>query len=138
MVRIVLVALALLGLSNFSSAQVCDDLFTGACESTVAGWTKISSCDNGVIEVEYCHPRFYIGGEHVLTMSGTSFGDIVFDELQSKKNLPNELKVRKAVGKNSSGKLFTGLFIYDDSGDMSAAYIRAGADRTTEIVIPQG
>jgi hypothetical protein len=138
MVRIVLVALLCLTASSIASAQVCDDLFTGACEVQMQGWTKIESCDDGSINVQYCHPRFYIGSGHNLTMNGTSFGDIRFNELQSKQTLPNGLKVRKAVGKNSSGKLFTGLFIYDEGSNISAAYIKSGADRTTEIVIPQG
>lgn len=120
-----------------ASAQVCDDLVANGCETSVSGgWTKIYACGNGSINIQYCHPRLYIGSGHNLTIVGARAGKVVFDELLKKTTLTSGLTVRKAVGKNASGQFFTGVFTYDDNDDINSCYIKAGADRSEAIRIP--
>ena len=118
-------------------SQVCDDLILQGCESTLAnGWIKIDNCQTGAISLQYCHPRFYVGSGHNLSVEGASTGKIVFDEFIEKTRLDSGVKVRKAVGKNEQGGFYTGIFTYDEHNDIDACYMKAGADRSQQIKIP--
>ena len=122
---------------SFSQAQVCDDLIVKGCETSVSGgWTKVSACGSGSVNIQYCHPKFYIGSGHNLTVNGTRAGKIVFDELLKKTTLDSGLKVRKAVGKNASGQFYTGIFTYNEDDDIEGCYFKTGADRSEKILIP--
>jgi len=134
-----MLSLALLVMAfNLSDAQVCDDLVDRACETAVGqGWIKIRPCNSGGVSIQYCHPRLYIGSGHNLSVKGSMYGTIVFDDLLDKTTLSSGLKVRKAIGKNGSGKIFTGIFTYNDGEHIQNCYIRSGADRSSRIVLPE-
>ena len=132
--------ISLLGFFSISiaDAQVCDDLIVDGCETAIqGGWIKIRPCRSGGVDIQYCHPRLYIGSGHNLTVKGSLHGQIVFDELLEKTTLSSGRKVRKAVGKNDRGQPFTGIFTYDDEGHVSNCYIKSGADRSSRIVLPE-
>ena len=134
---LVLFSLMLISAGNLLHSQVCDALIIKGCESSVADeWIKIDNCQTGDIDLQYCHPRFYVGSGHNLTVKGASTGKIVFDEFIEKTRLDSGIKVRKAVGKDEGGSHYTGIFTYDKDNDIDACYMKAGADRSLEIVIP--
>ena len=117
--------------------QVCDDLIVQGCESSLAnGWIKIDNCQTGAVSLQYCHPRFYVGSGHNLSVEGGSMGKIIFDEFIDKTRLNSGIKVRKAVGKNEQNNFYTGIFTYNADNDIDACYMKAGADRSQQIKIP--
>ena len=123
---------------NLLHSQVCDDIILKGCESAITdGWIKIDNCHTGNIDLQYCHPRFYVGSGHNLAVTGASTGKIVFDEFIEKTRLDSGAKVRKAVGKDESGSFYTGIFTYNEDNDIEACFMKAGADRSVEIVVPK-
>ncbi|MEM6634147.1 MAG: hypothetical protein AAF694_31005, partial [Bacteroidota bacterium] len=117
--------LALLSLWTFLGgnvySQVCDDIILKGCESSLSGgWIKIDNCHTGNVDLQYCHPRFYVGSGHNLAVRGASMGKIVFDEFIEKTRLESGAKVRKAVGKDEQGGFYTGIFTYNLDNDIEA------------------